>query len=147
MLCVEHRTYVEGACFLCKPGIDSVFGPRLNARTEQYHYPLQNTTPTCYVFPVPEAPSLSLAATTFAPVPFVAFVSVEGGAASSSSRREPGFLLVTAWGRALYWGSTSAALSGLDKHVDQDIGLAQGEVVRAMKAISVGVFDCFLESA
>lgn len=62
---------------------------------------------------------------------------MEQGRTVSSGGREPGFLLVTAWGRAVYWNSTSAALSGIDNHVDQDMGLAQGEVVRAMTALSV----------
>lgn len=69
-------------------------------------------------------------------MPFVAFVALEGGA-SSSCRREPGFLLVTTWGQVLYWSSISAALSGLHNHEDRSLGLASGEVVRAMTALSV----------
>lgn len=98
----------------------------------------QTSTPTCYIFPVPEPPNLSLSATVFSPVPFVAFVSLEGGT-SSGRGREPGFLLVTTWGQIVYWRSVSAALSGIHAHEEATLGLHPGEVVRATSALSVSI--------
>ena len=126
--------------FLCRP----TQGPRWAQHAhppEPYLVQQASSTssPTCYIFPVPAAPSsstsgLNLVASVFSPVPFCAFVP-QGGSA-----REPGFLLVTTAGQMQFWSSISQALSNVERTSASSsavaTSIAPGEVVRAQHKLS-----------
>lgn len=127
--CLSGRElcYVWSLARVCRPS--------LTARARLMHASQTSSTssPTCYIFPVPSSPSssLSLAATIFSPVPFVAFVS-QGG-----SGREPGFLLIGTTGAIRYWSSISQALSDVQRCSTASVQLTQGELVRAVHLVAV----------
>ncbi|KAH9465346.1 hypothetical protein Pst134EA_013234 [Puccinia striiformis f. sp. tritici] len=90
--------------------------------------------PTCYSFPCPISNTSSVLVNTLAPLPLASLISHSSNI-STSTRHEPGLLLVSPTGELRAWDSLSLALSGVDKFATIQIQLQDAELVRCLQPL------------